>query len=82
MIKRFVIKRYLLNAYKVGEMESYAYIGEPIGYDIARNSLAFWTKKLHKHFKSIKPLSSTERFEFGGYNHAPERIHKYICLLK
>ena len=60
----------MLNVSLVGDMESYWYLGEAVGYRSARNSLAFWTK-LDRKYK-IKILSKKERVEYGGYGILPK----------
>ena len=63
--KQDIIDEYKHVAEVVGDMESYIYMGEPIGYRNWRNNLAIMTRKL----RSIGyiPFTKNERFLYGGY---------------
>ena len=69
-----LIKKYINIVQVVGDMESYSYLGEAVGYRVARNKLASITKKVKR---IVVPMSSKERIEFGGYGKVPERFEEY-----
>lgn len=69
MIKRFVEWRYRIACCVLGDMDSYWYLGKPIGYEIQRDRVAFWTK-MAKRF-GIKIMTPDERIQFGGYGIEP-----------
>ena len=69
-----LIKKYINIVSEVGDMESYMYLGVPIGYEKVRNSLAYYTKKVKR---LIKPMTQEERVLFGGYGEVPERFKQF-----
>ena len=72
--KNRLIYKYIDVASAVGDMESYMYLGVPIGYERARDILSIHTKKIKR---LIKPMTQDERVLFGGYNKIPERFNQY-----
>ncbi len=66
----FVINRYSAAALCFGDMESYCYMGEPVGYDTAFRKWNFWEKELIR--RRYIPLSLDVLIQIGGGYSGPE----------
>lgn len=60
-------KNYLQAVCILGDMESYSYLGTPVGHKQARDNVAYWTKRLIKI--GYRPFTPDERIKFGGYGY-------------
>jgi len=60
-----IVKEYLHCAQVVGDMESYSYVGVPVGYENWRNNLAIVTRKIRN--LGYIPFNQDQRIKYGGY---------------